>query len=252
MKNILISSKKILSNQIIFNFFYYLIHSNIIFGYIHKKFFNHFKYKNYLFFVKNINIPLSHYSSFFFKTYEINDRILLEKFLTKKNKCLIIGAGIGFTSVLTYKITRNKVFCFEINKNLKPVLFKNFLLNKVKYKLFFKNLVFKKNSKKIYFESKDNFLENNIYNKGKTSEAKNLFFKKIPIKKFNTLIIDAEGYEYEILKNLNKLKKINYIFFELHPKLLNKKKQKEIFKILKVNRFKKELDFLNSYYFKKI
>ena len=52
----------------------------------------------------------------------------------------------------------------------------------MKYKLFFKNLVFKKNSKKIYFESKENFLENNIYNKGKTSEIENLFFKKFQLK----------------------------------------------------------------------
>ena len=138
---------------------------------------------------------MSYYSSFFFKTYEINDRIILEKFLTKKNKCIIIGAGIGFTSVISYKITRNKVLCFEIDKKLKNILIKNFLLNSVDYKLIIKNLTFKRNNKKRYFTSGNNFLENNIFQKNKINEIKNIFYKNVPIKNFNTLIIDAEGYE---------------------------------------------------------
>jgi len=251
MTSILILLKKILSTKLIFNFLYYSIHCNIFFGFIQKNLFNYFRYKNYLFSVKKLNIPLSYYSSFFFKTYEINDRIILEKFLTKKNKCIIIGAGIGFTSVISYKITRNKVLCFEIDKKLKNILIKNFLLNNVDYKLIIKNLTFKRNNKKSYFTSGNNFLENNIFQKNKINEIKNIFYKNIPIKNFNTLIIDAEGYEHEIIKNINKLKNIEYLYFELHPKILNHHKQEEMFKLLRKYGFKRKFEFLDSYYFQK-
>ena len=76
MKNILISLKKILSNQIIFNFFLLSNSQQYYFWIPSQKIFNYFSYKNYLFFVKNINIPLSHYSSFFLKPM----RLMIEFF----------------------------------------------------------------------------------------------------------------------------------------------------------------------------
>ena len=63
---------------------YYIIHYNIFFGWFHKKFIKKFKYKNFIFELKNCNLPLPSYSSFIFNTYELNDRILLEKNLSKK------------------------------------------------------------------------------------------------------------------------------------------------------------------------
>ena len=65
------------------------------------------------------------------------------------------------------------------------------------------------------------------------------------------MIIDAEGYEHEIIKNINKLKNIEYLYFELHPKILNHHKQEEIFKLLRKYGFKREFEFLDSYYFQK-
>ena len=62
----------------------------------------------------------------------LNDRILIERNLTKKNKCIIIGGGIGFIGVLTYHITKNKIILFEINNELIELLnsnLKNNLLN---------------------------------------------------------------------------------------------------------------------------
>ena len=115
---------------------------------------------------------------------------------------------------------------------LKNILIQNFLLNNIDYKLIIKNLTFKKNNKKSYFTSGNNFLENNIFQKKKINEIKNISYENVPINNFNTLIIDTEGYEHEIIKNINKLKNIKYLFFELHPKILNNQKQKELFKLL--------------------
>jgi hypothetical protein len=79
----------------------------------------------------------------------------------------------------------------------------------------------------------------------------NIYYKNLPLYLYNTLIIDAEGYEYEIIKNIKKLKSIKNIFFELHPKILTKNQQNRIFKVLSLAGFAKKIGFLNSYYFKK-
>ena len=67
--------------------------------------------------------------SFFFKTYEYNDKVLIEKYINHKNKCIIIGGGIGFIPTLSYQKSLNKILVFEINekiiKNLKNNLTQN-------------------------------------------------------------------------------------------------------------------------------
>ncbi len=100
-----------LTNIILFPV-YHLIHRNIIFGYIHKKFVKHFYYKKYKFFLKTKKIPLKNYSSYLFKTYEYNDRVLIERNINHKNKCIIIGGGIGFIATLAYKLSKKKNFSF--------------------------------------------------------------------------------------------------------------------------------------------
>lgn len=247
--------KNFLRNKFVFFTLYYLVHANIFFAFIQKTFFKYFKYKNFLFCTKNLQIPYSHYSSFLFKTYEINDRIVLEKFITNKNKCIIIGTGIGFTSVLTYHLSNNKILCLEIDHRLKSTIENNFLLNKIKYLLIFKNINFNKKKIKMSFQFKENFLENNKYKdngEGIKILIDNIYYKDLSLSEYNTMIIDAEGYEYEIIKEIKKLKSIKNIFFELHPKILSSNKQKKLFKSLFDNGYVKKFDFLNSFYYKKI
>ena len=70
---------------------YYAIHYNILFGWLHKKFIKKFNYNKFSFDLKGCDLPLASYSSFIFKTYELNDRILLERNLSKINRCIIVG-----------------------------------------------------------------------------------------------------------------------------------------------------------------
>ena len=68
------------------------------------------------------DIPVQNYSSFLFKTYEYNDRKLIEKHISQKNKTIILGGGIGFVPVLTFINSGNKILVFEINKKIIPNL----------------------------------------------------------------------------------------------------------------------------------
>ena len=70
---------------------YYLIHKNIFFGLFHKIFVKKFYYKSYKFNLNLKNISLSSHSSFFFKTYEYNDRKLVQKHISLKNRCIIMN-----------------------------------------------------------------------------------------------------------------------------------------------------------------
>ncbi len=246
---------KVLPNYFKFLSFpiYYLIHYNFLFGLVHKRLFSQFRYKNFKFLLSNLKFPTSSYSSFLWKTYELNDRILIERNLKKKHKCILIGGGIGFIGVLTYHLTKNKIILFEINNELISLLNSNLKENSVKYELFENNLVLNKSFKnKTYFKT-ENFATNSLYRKSKIkSFFKNIYFKKIKnFNLFNTLIIDGEGIEKHYIDNLNKIPNIKYIFFEFHHDIFDNKKQMNIFKKLKKNKFNLKDKFVNSYYFEK-
>ena len=117
--------------KIILTPIYYIIHHNYLFGFIHKFFVKNFYYKNMKFELKINDIPLQNYSSFLFKTYEYNDRKLIERNITSKNKSIILGGGLGFIPTLTYKNSENKILVFEINKKIffpKIILYLRFII----------------------------------------------------------------------------------------------------------------------------
>ena len=232
---------------------YYIIHHNYIFGFFHKVFIKKFFYKNFSFNLKINEIPLQNYSSFLFKTYEYNDRKLIEKYIGKKNKCIVLGGGIGFIPTLVYAKSLRSILVFEINKKLISNLKKNLLNNGVVFKIFTKNLVFKKEKKKKYFFTDDFLSTSSKIKSTKKKLIENIELKKIKnFEKFNTLILDIEGDEDYYLLNIKKFKKIKYIFFELHYNIINKKVIKKIMSNLKNNGFNLKDKCFNSFYFSKI
>ena len=239
--------------KIIISPIYYLIHKNLFFGLLHKKFFKYFYYENYKFSLNNLNLPIEHYSSFLWKTYELNDRILIERNLNNRNHCIIIGGGLGFIGTIAYHKTKSKILCFEINRKIINILKINFKNNNVKNELYNKNLSFTKKNENKYYYSSDNFLENSIYRSTKNKIRLNNIYKGkvINFDKFNTLIIDGEGIEDYYIKNLNLADNIKYIYFEFHHDILDNDHQKMLFKILKKNKFYLKDKFINSFYFVK-
>ncbi len=233
---------------------YYLIHNNYVFGFFQKKIFKTFSYKGYNFKVDELKLPTSYHSSFFWKTYELNDRVIIEKNLNTKNKCIIIGGGIGFIGTLSFHLTRNKIILFEINKQIINLLKKNLTKNSVKFKIYNNNLTLNQSFKNnIYFEN-ENFLSNSIYRTSKLKYSfKNIYYKKIKgFNSYNTLIIDGEGIEEHYIYNLNKIKNIKYLFFELHYDILNESKRNKIFKYLRINNFILKDKFVNSFFFERL
>ncbi len=234
---------------------YYLIHHNIFFGFIQKYLIKHFNFKGLKIKLEINNIPLSHYSGFLFNTYEYNDRKLVEKYIDKKNKCIIIGGGIGFIPVLTYHKSRQSIIVSEINTKILKNLKNNLSYNNCKFKIIKENLIIG-NVKKKYsnFYLNESFIGTSKYIKtDKIVKIKNVNIKKIKnINNFNTLLIDGEGIEEYFIRNISKLKHIKHIIFELHHNILNKQKVKNLFNILVLNKFKKVDSCFNSYYFKKI
>lgn len=247
---------KVLSkiNKILLFPFIYLFHKNIFIGFIQKKFIKKFRYKEFIFKLNIKNIPLSVYSSFFFKTYEINDRIIVEKFINTNNKCIIIGGGIGFISVISYHLSKSRIVVLEINQSIIKNLDDNLSINNCDYLLLNKNLVFENNIKNTTFYFNQNFLESSVFNINNQIEyVENINFKNIPnYKNYNTLIIDGEGIEKFIISNLEKLENIKYIIFELHNHILTNEDNKLIFKILNANGFTKKFEFLSSFYYSRI
>ena len=232
---------------------YYLIHRNIFFGYIYKTFVKNFYYKKFKFYLNDKFIPLKNYSSFLFNTYEYNDRVLIERNLSDRNKCIIIGGGIGFIASIAYNITKKKILFFEINKNIIPVLKKNLKLNNCNYKVYSKNLSLENTKKNKHFFISNDFLDTSSWKKtNKKISVRNISYNMVDKKKmFNTLIIDAEGDEEYYIKSLKNLKNIKHLFFELHYNIFNSEEIKKMMNLLNKSNFILKDKCFNSFYFKR-
>lgn len=208
-----------------------------------------------MFNLRSLRIPISNYSSFLFKTYEYNDRILIEKYINKNNKCIVIGGGLGFIATLCFFKSKKNILVFEVDKSICDNLFENLYRNSCKFFLYRKNLLIKNIlfKKYTYFFYHDNFLSNSIYRKSnKRFKVENISSNKISnFNKFNTLVIDAEGIEEYYINNIKFLNNINFLFFELHYDILNAKKIKKINKILLINNFFMVDKCFNSFFYKR-
>lgn len=247
-----------LPTRILLLIIYFIIHKNFFFGFIYKLLFNNFYYKNLVFNLKSFRLPISNYSSFFFKTYEYNDRILIEKYITKKNNCIIIGGGLGFIATLCFIKSKKKVLVFEIDKSICDILSLNLSKNFCKFTLYNKNLLIKnKSTKKLnkfkYFFYHNDFLSNSVFRKSnKIFKVENIISNNVSnFNKFNTLVIDAEGMEKYYIKNIKFLDNIHFLFFELHYDLLNLKDIKNINNTLVKNNFFLVKKCFNSFFYKR-
>ena len=244
-----------LSTKFFFFPIYYLIHNNFIFGLFHKIFIKKFFYKNIKINLNIKDIPIQNYSSFLFRTYEYNDRKLVEKHIDQKNKCIIVGGGLGFIAALVFQKSDNAILIFEINKNIVENLITNLEQNDVRYKLYQKNLILNKlhGQKKFYYADKY-FLNNSMYIKSsKEIILENIFKDQIQnFDEFNTIIIDGEGIEEYFIKNISLLINIKYIILELHHNNFSNEEVSEFFNILKKNSFVQIDKCFNSYYFKNL
>jgi FkbM family methyltransferase len=264
MANTIFLKEVNLFKKLIFIIPYYTLHRNILFGYLFKKLIKKFTYiflkKKLIFYIPG-NLETAFYSSFLTKTYEINDYFIIKKNLKPNYKPIIIGGGIGFIATIVSKIVKKKISIFEIDTNIIPYLIKNLFKNQVDFSIY-QTLFFLNTKPKIFsFNKSINFISTSLYNKtnkiytNATKLNKPISYNELCKQNnivYDTLIIDAEGYEYDILTDISKESDIKHIFFELHASILKKKKTIFLLNYLKKMKFTQIDKFFNSYYFSKI
>jgi hypothetical protein len=239
---------------------FYFLHRNIFFGFFFSKIIKIFHYsfnkKNFSFYVPG-NLDYSFYSSFLTKTYEINDATLIKRNLYANQKPIIIGGGLGFIPAIVSTIVKNKIPVFEIDSNIISFLKKNLKKNNINSKVYNSFFFFIQKPKINFFFESENFISTSIYNlkkvKNKLTKINNFIsYKKLcRINKiaYDTIIVDAEGYEYDLIKDISMKIPIKHIFFELHSSIIGKKRTNNLFRFLKVNQFNLVDSFFNSYYY---
>tara|TARA_B100000965_G_scaffold252156_1_gene212141 strand:+ start:2964 stop:3818 length:855 start_codon:yes stop_codon:yes gene_type:complete len=180
------------------------------------------------------------FNSFMLNKYEVNEKILIEKYLTQNDIVLELGGCIGVISLVINRIINNNGahVVLEIDKNKFEYLELNKQVNHANFKLFNGALSDKKN---LYYEESNSFWggkvvesENsklvNCYNLTELEQKSNL--------KFNTLVMDIEGGETEIINELD-LTSFNKLLFEIHFDR-NKDEYRNIEKQLNKNNFVKK------------
>ena len=144
---------------------------------------------------------------------------------------------------------------FEIDQKLIKNLNDNLIKNNCEFQIYEKNLILGKKTKnnEEFYINEDFLCSSKYLNKGKKKVIENISSDEIKtFEQYNSLIIDGEGIEEYFIQNLNQLKNIQYIIFELHFNIFSKNKIETMFKNLELNKFVFQDKCFNSYYFKKI
>ncbi len=157
------------------------------------------------------------FNSFMLEKYEVSEKNLIEKKLTQNDIVLELGGCIGVISLVITKIINNNGahVVLEIDKNKFEYLELNKQLNNANFKLFNGALSNKKN---LYYEESNSFWGGKAVesNNSKPVNCYNLIeLGKKSNLKFNTLVMDIEGGEVEIINELD-FSGFNKLLFEIH------------------------------------
>ena len=193
------------------------------------------KINNYFF--ANLNAK---FSSFILEKYEYREKELISKYLSKSDVVLELGGCIGVISLTINRIlnfNKNHVV-LEVDKNNMEFLEINKKRNKGKFKIIYGVL---SNDRNLFYKKSHSFWGGKVV-KDKTSEPIRSYnlgqLEKITNLKFNTLVMDIEGGETDVIKDLD-LQFFKKLLFEIHFEREDLK-YLSIEKKLKKNNFKKK------------
>lgn len=170
------------------------------------------KIDNYYF--ANLNAK---FNSFILEKYEVNEKVLIEKYLDQNDVVLELGGCIGVISNLITRIINNNGahVVLEIDENKFKYLTLNKKLNNAHFKLVNGAL---SNKKKLYYEEANSFWGGRVveYENSNPVDCYNLLeIEEKSNLKFNTLVMDIEGGESEVINELD-LYSFNKLLFEIH------------------------------------
>lgn len=185
--------------------------------------------------------------------YESGEVTIVKNTLTTEDRVLELGTGLGFISAYcSKKIGDNKVFTYEANPAMEPMISQLYKKNNVLPVVKFAMLGREKGLKKFYVSENGFFSSSQIPLKN----AKEIDVEVLPLNEViqviqpTYFIMDIEGGEYDVFSFID-FQTIRKIQFELHPDLLGKEKVNEIFSLLAKNGFKEEekVESLNNFFF---
>jgi FkbM family methyltransferase len=189
--------------------------------------------------------------------YERSEISIIKNTLDKEDLVLELGTGIGFVSAYCAKqIGSDRIFTFEGNPSLKPLIQKLYSKNKVMPHSTIA-LLGNENGSKTFYKNENSFLASSaISNPDENQESFQVEQKKlneiITQLQPTYLVMDIEGGEFDIFKLID-FQSITKIQFELHPAILKTEKINFIFEKLQKEGFVKSnlFNFSNNFYFTK-
>lgn len=177
----------------------------------------------------------------FLNQYEEPERILLKKCVAPSAKVLELGACIGVVSCTTNKMLQNPEnhVVVEANPLLINTLTENRDANKCKFKI--TNVLISPEKENDFYIGDNMVASSLIAKNGRKVTVAGVSFQDIEQEyniEFDTLIMDIEGAEYNIIKNnIDFIKKLKVVFMENHPFLLSKEQIEEYESLLIKNTF---------------
>lgn len=166
------------------------------------------------YFFANLN---SKFNSFILGRYEDEEKKLIDKYLDKNDIVLELGGCIGVISNVINKKLVNKSdhLVLEIDNLKYNYLMQNKDLNKSGYNVINGVLSKKEN---LYYEKSTNFLSGKLTHQKNDNPVKSYSLKDLEKKIgliYNTLIMDIEGGEVEVIKEIE-LNSFSKLIFEIH------------------------------------
>ena len=159
-----------------------------------------------------------HKKSFYQNSWESSEIRLLSKFIEEDDILLEIGSCTGFLSTFASKIiTSENVLAIEANPRMINVINSLKKLNSVSFKVL--NCIVSKRKEVDFYINKEihsSSIEKRISSKNKV-KIKCVTLEEIYKKfKYNFLLLDIEGNEYELLLNNKWPSDLNKILIEFH------------------------------------
>jgi FkbM family methyltransferase len=179
-----------------------------------------------------------------FRGYELSEKSLIRKYIKKNDIVLELGGSVGVISCVLNKILSNNKnhVVVEPNPNLIPFLKINKERNSCGFNI--DQCIVSNSFSEIDFYVYDNYLSSSVFNsnnlKGEKHTVKSFTISHLCNKyklKFNSVVMDIEGHEYDFLSE-NNLNEFNKMIIEFHPNILGKEKMDLCEEILVNNSFK--------------
>jgi len=157
----------------------------------------------------------------FREDYERPERLLVQKYLSKTDRVLEIGAGVGLISVACARVCGpENVLSYEPNPRTRIAIEKNFELNGLKPQLRSKAVGLTAEEIEIYFA--ENIFSSSVFDRNfgdKTTVECDAISDVIAEFQPNAIVMDVEGAEIDLLGQTN-LANIDKVIVEMHPHIV--------------------------------